>query len=258
MGPGKKEKARLVDEYWASTEEDSEANTAEDSRLHIELDDDGEPLQARFTYVDEHTCIGCTYCSRIARNTFFMEDDHGRARVFNQGGDSVELVEEAIDSCPVNCIHFVSHEDLVILETERSGQVINNVARLVSQQEGTSAVPPTKARNFHSGAMRCNNCPSRGCTECPMFGVGENPVYLQRLGEREEKRRRSGETQREEEDERRGALIRDSVMADDALDVDAVNAAAATAGSGTAEASREAALDALFGTPYGDDDLNDE
>ena len=24
-----------------------------------------------------------------------------------------------IDSCPVNCIHYVSHEDLVTLETER-------------------------------------------------------------------------------------------------------------------------------------------
>ena len=253
MGPSKKERERLVDELWASTEEEREANADEDSHLHLELDEDGEPKLARFTYVDEHTCIGCTYCSRIASNTFFMEDDHGRARVFDQGGDSLELLEEAIDSCPVNCIHFVSHEDLVILETERSGQVINNAARLVSQQEGTSAVPPSKARNFHSGAMRCNNCPSRGCKECPMFGVGENPIYLQRLEEREEKRQRSGEAQREEEDERRGALILDSVMADEALDVDAVNAAAAETSDAT-----EAALDALFGAGYGEEDLDDE
>lgn len=255
MGPSKKERERLVDELWASTEEETGANTAEDSHLHLELDEDGEPVLARFTYVDEHTCIGCTYCSQIARNTFFMEDEYGRARVFDQGGDSIELIEEAIDSCPVNCIHFVSHEDLVILETERSGQVINNKARLVSQQEGTSAVPPTKARNFHSGAMRCNNCPSRGCKECPMFGVGENPVYLQRLEERAEKRRKSGEAQREEEDERRGAFILDSVMADETLDVDAVNAAGGTTDT---SAATEAALDALFGAPYGGDDLDDE
>ncbi len=25
--------------------------------------------------------------------------------------------------------------------------------------------------------FRCTNCPSRGCYNCPMFGVGENPEY---------------------------------------------------------------------------------
>ena len=103
----------------------------------------GEPLAARFVYVDEQSCIGCTYCSTTARNTFFMEDDYGRARVFNQQGDSDDLVLEAIDTCPVNCIHYVSYEDLQILEGERSTQVINNAARLRSQQEGTAAVAPT-------------------------------------------------------------------------------------------------------------------
>ena len=86
-------------------------NTLEPSHMHLELDDEtGEPVQARFTYVDEHSCIGCTYCATTARSTFFMEDDHGRARVFDQAGDSEELVQEAIDACPVNCIHYVSHE----------------------------------------------------------------------------------------------------------------------------------------------------
>ena len=66
------------------------------SHMHLELDDDGEPEQTRFVYVDEHSCIGCTYCSQVARSTFFMEDDHGRARVYNQGGDTNDLVLEAI------------------------------------------------------------------------------------------------------------------------------------------------------------------
>ena len=65
-------------------------------------------------------------------------------------------------------------------------------ARLVSQQEGTAAVPPTQARNYQSGVMRCNNCPSRGCSQCPMFGVGQNPVYLKRLALREERKKASG------------------------------------------------------------------
>lgn len=28
--------------------------------------------------------------------------------------------------------------------------------------------------------MRCENCPSRGCYECPMFSVGNNPEYAKR------------------------------------------------------------------------------
>ena len=68
------------------------------SHMHVEMDDDGEPEQTRFVYVDEHSCIGCTYCSQVARSTFFMEDDHGRARVYNQGGDTNDLVLEAIVS----------------------------------------------------------------------------------------------------------------------------------------------------------------
>ena len=107
----------------------------------------------------------------------------------------------------MNCIHFVSFEDLVILETERSGQRINNAARLVSQQEGTAAVPPTQARNYQSGVMRCNNCPSRGCKDCPMFGVGENPIFLARRDERMELREARGDAQREEERQQREVLL---------------------------------------------------
>jgi ferredoxin len=199
------ERESLVDAMWQSTTATGpNPNTEDPSHEHLELDEEtGEPVQARFTFVDEHTCIGCTYCSTVARNTFFMQDDHGRARVYDQGGDSEDLVLEAIDSCPVNCIHFVSFEDLVILETERSGQRINNAARLVSQQEGTAAVPPSQARNYQSGVMRCNNCPSRGCKDCPMFGVGENPIFLARRAERLELREARGDTQREAERQQR-------------------------------------------------------
>ena len=90
------------------------------SHMTLEMDEDGSPVLARFTYVDEDTCIGCCNCAHVARSTFFMEESlAGRARVFNQGGDSDDLIEEAIDTCPVNCIHYVSHEDLVTLESER-------------------------------------------------------------------------------------------------------------------------------------------
>ena len=37
-----------------------------------------------------------------------MEDEHGRARVFQQWRTSKSLMKEAIETCPVDCIHYVS------------------------------------------------------------------------------------------------------------------------------------------------------
>lgn len=36
-----------------------------------------------------------------------MEEEYGRARVRDQGLDGVEKLQEAIDTCPVSCIHWV-------------------------------------------------------------------------------------------------------------------------------------------------------
>lgn len=80
-------------------------------------------LPAKFIFVDEVTCIGCTHCRFVAPNTFMLEDDFGRARVFNQGGDDDEKINEAIECCPVECIHQVSHTELVRLEEYRSDQL---------------------------------------------------------------------------------------------------------------------------------------
>ena len=76
----------------------------------------GGKLRERAVWVDERKCIGCTYCSSVATNTFAMEPEQGRARAFRQDGDSEELIQEAIDTCPVDCIDWVSFEDLVKLE----------------------------------------------------------------------------------------------------------------------------------------------
>jgi len=99
----------------------------------------------------------------------------------------------AIETCPVDCIHYVSYEDLARLEVERRGQNINFKARLVSQGEGGyaqgnrvgGAVAFTGMQKITTGGRtRCNNCPTRGCKDCPMYGVGESPAFK----EREEKR----------------------------------------------------------------------
>lgn len=77
-----------------------------ESHTTVEVDvESGEPVRSRMVYVDEHTCIGCTHCAMTAQSTFFMHSEHGRARVFQQWGDTDETIQIAIETCPVDCIH---------------------------------------------------------------------------------------------------------------------------------------------------------
>ncbi len=78
----------------------------------------GGQLREKAVWVDESICIGCRYCANVACNTFVIERFYGRSRAFRQDGDSKELVQEAIDTCPVNCIHWVEFEELDSLRAE--------------------------------------------------------------------------------------------------------------------------------------------
>jgi ferredoxin len=84
----------------------------------------GGIVRQKGVYVDEITCIGCKHCAHVARNTFFIEPDYGRSRVVRQDGDTEEIIQEAIDTCPVDCIHWVDYTELKKLEEERRYQVI--------------------------------------------------------------------------------------------------------------------------------------
>ena len=181
-----------------------------DSYKTVRIDEDGYPMLDRFVYVDEETCIGCTNCATVARSTFMMTDELGRARVFRQGGDSDDLVQEAVSTCPVDCIWYVSWDDLVILEGERKGKVINNQARLVggSNIEATGYYgsggwgvyanqgrPSSQSKaSIMKGGTRCNNCPGRGCRTCPLYGVGQNPEYARKKAARKTKRQSNAAT----------------------------------------------------------------
>lgn len=194
------------EELYDYEEEEEDWNLVE-SHTRVEKDQEtGEAIRQQMVYVDEHACIGCYNCANIAQSTFFMEDEHGRARVFEQWGDDDDTIACAIETCPVDCIHYIPYDELVRLETERRGQNINFKARLVNQGDSGSfttvgatafTAPAEISSNFGS---RCNNCPSRGCKNCPMFGVGKNPEFEKREQQRKEKiERKRLKVQREEE-----------------------------------------------------------
>ena len=186
--------------------DDVDLGTVE-SHTQVETDaETGEPFRQQMVYVDEHTCIGCTNCAMIAQSTFYMNPEHGRARVFQQWGDDDETIQVAIETCPVDCIHYIPFDELVTLEKERRGQNINFKARLVSQAEfgnspshrvgGPNEFTAPQKISGNMGA-RCSNCPSRGCKNCPMFGVGKNPEF-----ERKEKIRKESIAKRILQDQR--------------------------------------------------------
>ncbi|RAM49295.1 ferredoxin [Mastigocladus laminosus UU774] len=98
----------------------------------------GGILRQKGVYVDEITCIGCKHCAFVARNTFYIEPDYGRSRVMRQDGDSEEIIQEAIDTCPVDCIHWVDYTEIKRLEEERKYQVIPVVGYPVEGAVATS------------------------------------------------------------------------------------------------------------------------
>jgi len=128
-------------------------NAEERSGLEPEL---GGVVRQRGVYVDEIICIGCKHCAHVARNTFYIEEDYGRSRVIRQDGDPEEVIQEAIDTCPVDCIHWVDYSELSQLEAERKYQVIPVVGFPVDRSQ--SAVSNRRRRE----AERKNGHPSKG------------------------------------------------------------------------------------------------
>ena len=203
----------------------------------MEVDADGDPVTTatRHVFVDEVTCIGCTSCATIAPLTFLMEDAFGRARSFNQEGDDDETVAEAIATCPVDCIHYLPWDELVALEREREGVMAtyNFKGRLVGNEGLTSTAGAGSALLDISTnhAMRCQNCPTNKCPDCPMFAVSTDrrktrcgncpsngcancpiankyPEFQKRRARRERKRKERVKAQKAEAAENLG-LLRD-------------------------------------------------
>ena len=90
----------------------------------------GGGLTEKAIWVDESRCIGCRYCAHVATNTFIVDEDYGRSRAIRQDGDNLETLEEAIDTCPVDCIHWVKFEDLEDLENSLDRDMFQSLGKL--------------------------------------------------------------------------------------------------------------------------------
>jgi ferredoxin len=57
-------------------------------------------------YVEQSICTGCELCEQICPEVFRMNDE-GLSEVYNPQGASEEKIQDAIDSCPVQCISWI-------------------------------------------------------------------------------------------------------------------------------------------------------
>jgi ferredoxin len=60
---------------------------------------------ARKPYVDQDACISCNLCVDTVPEVFRMNED-GLAEVYDPSGAPEDSIQEAIDACPVACIHW--------------------------------------------------------------------------------------------------------------------------------------------------------
>ncbi|KAL3848730.1 hypothetical protein ACJIZ3_010612 [Penstemon smallii] len=91
--------------------------------------DDSSPRD--YVFVDEFSCIGCKNCANVCSEVFSIEEDFGRARAYNQSGNP-DSVQQAVESCPVDCIHKISAAQLSLLEDEMRRVERVNVALMLS------------------------------------------------------------------------------------------------------------------------------
>lgn len=60
----------------------------------------------RRVYIDEEECIGCGTCEELCPEVFQLDEESQKAQVIMPEGGPEELIEEAMESCPVSCIHW--------------------------------------------------------------------------------------------------------------------------------------------------------
>ncbi|MBI5603729.1 MAG: ferredoxin [Deltaproteobacteria bacterium] len=61
-------------------------------------------------FIDEEECIACGTCIELCPDVFQMNEEIEKAVVILPEGGPKECIEEAIESCPVSCIHWKEEE----------------------------------------------------------------------------------------------------------------------------------------------------
>lgn len=56
--------------------------------------------------IETEECVGCESCVELCGDVFGFDDEAQKAVVILPEGGPEDCIEEAIESCPVECIHW--------------------------------------------------------------------------------------------------------------------------------------------------------
>ena len=96
--------------YWGPIDNDSARAKA-----------DGQTL-----VIDQWECINCGTCVENTEQVFVLPDD-AKAVAYRQEGP-MELIQDAIDACPVTCIHWTHEPEQYEQLNDTEGNPINDAA----------------------------------------------------------------------------------------------------------------------------------
>ncbi len=60
----------------------------------------------RRVHLDEECCLGCEACVEICPEVFRMNEETEKSEVIKAEGGPEEQIQEAMDSCPAECIDW--------------------------------------------------------------------------------------------------------------------------------------------------------
>jgi ferredoxin len=66
----------------------------------------GVNAMAKTVIIDADECIGCESCVELCSEVFTFNEAEEKAEVILPTGGPEDCIEEAMDTCPVECIHW--------------------------------------------------------------------------------------------------------------------------------------------------------
>ncbi len=63
-------------------------------------------MAKKIPVIDTDECIACGNCEQVCPEVFRLNEALGHSEVINPQGASEDQIQEAMDQCPVQCIHW--------------------------------------------------------------------------------------------------------------------------------------------------------
>ncbi|OGP69900.1 MAG: ferredoxin [Deltaproteobacteria bacterium RBG_13_58_19] len=67
-------------------------------------------MAKRFPVIVAEECIACGNCEQVCPEVFRLNEALGHSEVINPEGASEEAIQQAMDQCPAQCIHWSEEE----------------------------------------------------------------------------------------------------------------------------------------------------